>query len=81
MSTGDFNRDGSSDVVWYNPTTNDIDVWLIKNAQWTGSVDLGTHPAGATAVGVGDFDHNGVSDIMWRNTSNGHIDSWMLTSG
>ena len=45
---------------------------------WEGSVDLGTHPAGWTAVGVGDFEHNGVPDIMWFNPSTGHIDNWLL---
>ena len=76
--TGDFNADGTSDLAWYNSTTNNIDIWLMKNGQWAGSVDLGSHPAGWTAVGVGDFDHNGVSDIMWFNPSTGHIDNWMI---
>jgi hypothetical protein len=78
LGAADFNQDGTSDIAWYNPTTNDLDIWLIKNGQWAGSVDVGTHPAGAVAVDVGDFDHNGVSDILWRDTTTGHIDNWLL---
>jgi len=74
----DFNNDGVSDIAWYNPSTNNIDIWLIKNGQWAGSFDVGSHPAGSVAVGVGDLDHNGVGDIMWRNTSTGAIENWML---
>ena len=73
-----FSPDGTSDVVWYNPTTNNVEIWLLQNGQWAGSVDIGTHPAGSVAVGVGDFDHNGVSDIMWRDTTTNHIENWML---
>ena len=41
---------GTSDIAWYNPTTNDIDLWLIKNGQWVASIDVGTHPAGVQHV-------------------------------
>ena len=49
-----------------------------QNGQWVGSVDIGTHPAGWTAVGAGDFDGDGVNDIMWFNRSTGHIENWIL---
>jgi hypothetical protein len=30
-----------SDIAWYNPANNNIDIWLIKNGQWAGSFDVG----------------------------------------
>ena len=63
---------------WYNPATNQIDVWLMHDGHWAGSVDVGTHPAGWVAVGIGDFDRNGVNDVMWFNPVTGQIDNWML---
>ena len=75
---GDFNNDGTSDIAWVNPTTNNIDIWLINNGQWAASFDVGSHPAGAAAVGVGNFDLNGVADIAWRDTTTGQIDNWLL---
>jgi hypothetical protein len=50
----------------------------MKNGQWSASANIGSHPAGWTAVGVGDFDHSGVPDIMWFNPSTGHVENWML---
>ena len=75
----DFNHNGTSDVLRFNSTTCDIDLWKIADGQWAGSVGVGAHPAGAVPVGIGDSDHNGVSDIMWRDTNTGHIDNWLMT--
>ena len=66
-------------MVWYNPQTNDVDVWLMHDGNWKASDSIGEHAPGSVAVGVGDFDHNGVDDIVWQNTSNGHIETWMLS--
>jgi hypothetical protein len=78
LGAADFNRDGTSDIAWYNQTTNNVEVWLMQNGQWAGSFDVGTHPAGSVAVGVGDFDNNGVGDIMWREAGTNRIENWML---
>ena len=53
VGIGDFNGDGTSDVLWYNATTRDAEVWKISNGQWAGSVDVGTHPAGYQPAGSG----------------------------
>jgi hypothetical protein len=37
-------HDGTSDIAWYNPTTNDIDIWVIKDGHWASSFDIGQHP-------------------------------------
>jgi hypothetical protein len=78
LGAADFNLDDTSDIAWYNPSINDIDIWLMKNGQWSASVDIGSHPAGAVAAGLGDFDHNGVSDIAWFNPNTSHIENWLL---
>ena len=44
--TGDFNRDGTNDLLWFNPTTMHVDVWTLANGKWAGSTDIGRHPAG-----------------------------------
>jgi hypothetical protein len=81
LAAADFNKDGTSDIVWYNPTTNDIDIWLLNHdGQWSASVSLGSHPAGAVPVGVGDFDHNAVPDIMWGDANTNHVENWLLAA-
>ena len=78
MAAADFDLDGTTDIVWHNPTTNNIDIWLMANGQWSNSTNVGENPGPVVPVGVGDFDHNGVSDVMWRGTTTNYLDNWML---
>ena len=66
VGIGDFNGDGTSDILWQNSTTGDVDEWLINNGQWAGSVDLGTHPGNFQIAGLGSFTGNGTSGILWH---------------
>ena len=67
---GDFNGDGTSDVLWVNPTTNETDVWTLNNGHWAASTTIGSHPAGYQVVGVDDFNKDGTDDVVWYNPSN-----------
>ena len=42
---GDFNADGTSDVLWYRQGDGGTEVWIISNAHWAGSVYVGPHPS------------------------------------
>jgi VCBS repeat-containing protein len=81
VGTGDFDGDGTSDVIWRNPTTGQVDEWHMVNGNWGGSIDLGTHGADYQVAGVGDFNHNGTSDILWRSASTGQVDLWLMVGG
>ncbi len=78
---GDFNRDGVSDLLWYNASTRDADLWKLSNGQWAGSVDVGQHPAGWTPVASGDFNRDGTSDLLWFNAATNGLDLWKLSNG
>jgi hypothetical protein len=78
---GDFNGDATSDLAWYNASTNDIDIWKLSNGQWAGSVDTGAHPAGYAPVGFGDFNHDGTSDVLWYNSTTTDVDLWKIANG
>jgi hypothetical protein len=60
----DFNGDGISNVLWYNPTTHDTVLWITENGGIT--LDLGVHPGSATIAGAGDFNGGGTSDVLWH---------------
>ena len=80
---GDFTGNGTDDVLWYDPTTGDVDEWQLSNGKWAASVDLGSHPgSGWTVAGVGDFTGNGIDDVLWTNSSSGQVqtDIWELGS-
>jgi hypothetical protein len=66
VGVGDFNGDGTSDILWQNTSTGVVDEWTIKNGQWAGSTNLGAHPGNFSISGVGDFLGNGTSDVLWH---------------
>jgi VCBS repeat-containing protein len=78
---GDFNHDSTSDVLWFNPTTRDTDIWSLSNGHWAGSSTIGLHPAGYQISGIGDFNHDGTSDVLWFNPTTRDTDIWTLNNG
>jgi len=78
---GDLNGDGTSDVVWYNTTGGNIDLWKIANARWAGSLSVGAHPLGSQPARVGDLNGDGTSDLLWFNPSTGNVDLWKIQNG
>jgi hypothetical protein len=79
--TGDFNGDGTSDALWFNAATNNVDIWSIQNGQWAGSSDVGTHPAGWQPSAVGDFNGDGTDDVLWFNPANNNVEIWKMSNG
>ena len=79
--TGDFNHDGTSDLLWFNASTNDTEVWSLSNGKWSSSSDLGLHPAGWQPAGSGDFNHDGTSDLLWFNATTGDVEIWKISNG
>jgi alpha-tubulin suppressor-like RCC1 family protein len=83
IGTGDVNGDAASDVVWLEPATGQVAVWLMANASTIGSV---TFPASVGAgtgwqiQGVGDMDGDTYADILWRNTNTGEALVWYMKS-
>jgi Ca2+-binding RTX toxin-like protein len=78
---GDFNHDGTKDVLWYNPATRDTDIWSLSNGHWAGSSTIGVHPAGYDIAGIGDFNNDGTGDVLWYNPATRDTDIWTLNNG
>ena len=81
VATGDYNNDGTNDVLWYNQTNNNVEIWKILNGTWAGSVDIGAHPPGWRAAGSGDFNANGTDDVLWYNPTSGNAEIWKVVNG
>jgi len=81
IAARDFNHDGTSDLLWYNASNRDLDLWKIANGTWAGSVDIGAHPAGYQPSLGGDFNGDGTSDVFWFNPSSGDVDIWKVANG
>jgi hypothetical protein len=69
--SGDFDGDGTSDLVW--STVNDTGASVIWLMNADGTVRSNTAlPVGASGwriYGVGDFDGDGKSDLVWRRAN------------
>lgn len=78
VGTADFNGDGTNDVLWFNASNGDAEVWKTSAGKWAGSVDLGNHPLGYSAAGTGDFNRDGTSDVLWFNPTSGDTEVWKI---
>ena len=86
VGTGDFNGDGTSDLVWQEQTQGWLAVWLMDGATLlpNGSVSLSPNQVSDTnwkIVGVGDYNRDGKPDLVWRDTTtpgNGWIVVWLM---
>jgi Pro-kumamolisin, activation domain/FG-GAP-like repeat/FG-GAP repeat/Subtilase family len=75
----DLNGDGYGDLVWTNPSNNDVYAWI--NNQQGGYVPhllSVSRPDGFTLTGAGDFTGTGITDLVWVNTSTHQLQIWMM---
>jgi hypothetical protein len=81
VATGDFNHDGTSDVLWFNAATGDVDLWTMAGGHWAASQDIGSHPAGWLPAPSGDFNHDGTTDVPRYNAASGDAEVWRILNG
>jgi hypothetical protein len=68
----DFTGNGTSDVLWINPTNDIVDDWLMNNGTPTWQV-VGQGSPTVNIAGVGDFNGTGKDDIPWQNPTNNYV--------
>ncbi len=77
---GDFNLDGMSDVLWYDPTSTRIEVWLMRGTVPfdRGPILPGPPGEGWTCVPAGDFNLDGMEDVLWYNPRTNRMTVWLM---
>jgi hypothetical protein len=77
--TGDFNADGSPDVVWHHQTQGWVYLWYMNGATRIGDTYFSRDRVnpGWRIAAVGDFTADGKPDIVWQNDAEGRIAIWM----
>ena len=80
VGVGDFDRNGSSDILWIH-TSGELSVWFLDGVTATRAASLSQRTAessGWTAVTVGDFNHDDYWDVLWHNGATGQVHIWYL---
>ena len=77
----DLNGDGRTDLLWHNPKTNAVAVWLMSGSSYPSVAVLGTLEQNWSPVGSGDFDGDGYADLLLRNSLQGMTEIWLIDKG
>lgn len=77
---GDFNGDGIMDLLWWDPTDNQLSIWFMNN----GRVASVSAPGEALdinewlLVATADFNGDGACDLLWWKPETGETQAWYL---
>ncbi len=76
----DASGDGRADILWKNPDSGNIALWLMDGGTVVSSVALG-NMSPWTVAGIADFDGDGKADILWQNPASGVVTLWRMNGG
>ena len=79
VGIGDFDGNGTSDVLWRNASTGHVGWWEVNSGTVT-QHSMATSGVDYKVAGIGDFNGDGSSDVFWRNDS-GHVGWWEVDNG
>jgi hypothetical protein len=79
LATG-FNADGMDDVLWYNPITRMMEVWLMSGTELLlPGPEIPAPPGdGWALVAAGDVNADGQADVIWDNTKIHRFAVWLM---
>lgn len=78
ISSGDFDGNGKSDILWQNNVTGQTEVYLMNGASIATTGAALSPGVNYTAIGSGDFNNDGKSDILFRNTTDESAMIWTM---
>jgi len=76
---GDFNGDGVSDLLWFNPTLSQLGYWVMTASNGVQKSSIRTYniTSGYFVGAVGDFNNDGYADIVFTSAQH---DLWLWTN-
>jgi hypothetical protein len=79
--TGDFNRDAYMDILWQQPVTGKLAVWLMNGTTVTSAPEFATTLPGSEGwqlMGTGDYNGDDNIDLLWHHPGSGVVRVWFL---
>jgi hypothetical protein len=77
--TGDFDGNGSADILWRNSSTGENYVYFMNGVSIVNEGYLRTvSDQGWQVAGVGDLDGDGRDDILWRHGTSGENYAYLM---
>jgi hypothetical protein len=76
VGTGDFNDDGTCDILFKNKVTGLVLSWEMSNGDFSRSTPIFNAQTDWEIVGTGDFNGNGRDDILFQNITTGELQTW-----
>lgn len=82
LLSGDFNGDGFADLVWRNPSSGEIEVWLMNGGPRPLKIErLRLGLADARPVTAADVNGDGYEDLIWIDNSNNYVIASVMDAG
>jgi hypothetical protein len=78
VGLGDFDSNGTPDILWRSKTLEVTGIWLMNGVAYTGSIGIPTRSNDWVVSGVKDFNNDGIVDILWRNPLTGTNEIWCM---
>jgi hypothetical protein len=80
VGIGDFDGNGSSDILWKD-TSNNVGMWLMEINSQSIHIKQGTNfgviTGGWSVAATGDFNGTGMADVLWIDTL-GNVAAWTM---
>lgn len=78
VGTGDFNGDGTSDILWQTASTRELRIWWMREGHYVGYTKPVTPDWGWTIKAVADVNGDKIADIIWQNNSTNLLYVWLM---
>ena len=84
-ASNDFNGDGKADLLWYNASTGESQLWFMDGARLASRATVLDEAGQPFLVGLPwhivaarDMNRDGRADIVWHNRQTGTVQVWMM---